>query len=148
MPKYFLPALLLLAACAPPATPSPDRGEPPNRWLALAQSDTAASADSVGTWIVRGCRGMFRVDRTCVERALYSVLDGAGVAKATAALDVMAARDASVRRESHPLSHGLGIAAYLLNVPPTWILVGVVVLLGIGILMATSRTKPRDPPAV
>jgi heme A synthase len=43
---------------------------------------------------------------------------------------------------------GLGIAAYLLNVPPTWILVGVVVLLGIGILMATSRTKPRDPPAV
>src|SRR5688572_18428492 len=41
---------------------------------------------------------------------------------------------------------GLGIAAYLLNVPPTWILVGVVVLLGIGILMATSRTKPRDPP--
>jgi len=43
---------------------------------------------------------------------------------------------------------GLGIAAYLLNVPPTWILVGVIVLLGIGVLMATSRTKPRDPPAV
>ena len=43
---------------------------------------------------------------------------------------------------------GLGIAAYLLNVPPVWILVGVVVLLGIGILMATSRTKRRDPPAV
>jgi heme A synthase len=43
---------------------------------------------------------------------------------------------------------GLGIAAYLLNVPPMWIVVGAVVLLGIGILMATSRTKPRDPPAV
>ena len=43
---------------------------------------------------------------------------------------------------------GLGIAAYLLNVPPVWILVGVVALLGIGILMATSRTKRRDPPAV
>lgn len=41
---------------------------------------------------------------------------------------------------------GLGIAAYLLNVPTTWILVGVIVLLGLGILMATSRTKPRDPP--
>ncbi len=40
---------------------------------------------------------------------------------------------------------GLGIAAYLLNVPTMWILVGVVVLIGIGILMATSRTKPRDP---
>ena len=43
---------------------------------------------------------------------------------------------------------GLGIAAYLLNVPPLWILVGAVVLLGLGILMATSRTKPRDPPTV
>ena len=41
---------------------------------------------------------------------------------------------------------GLGIAAYLLNVPPMWILVGAVILAGIGILMATSRTKPRDPP--
>lgn len=42
---------------------------------------------------------------------------------------------------------GLAIAAYLLNVPPTWIMVGVVILLGLGILMATSRTKPKDPPA-
>ena len=42
---------------------------------------------------------------------------------------------------------GLGIAAYLLNVPPMWIMVGVVVLLGLGILMATSRTKQKDPPA-
>ncbi len=42
---------------------------------------------------------------------------------------------------------GLAFAAYLLNVPGTWIGVGIIVLLGIGILMATSRTKPRDPPA-
>lgn len=42
---------------------------------------------------------------------------------------------------------GLAIAAFLLNVPPVWIIVGVVVMLGIGILMATTRTKPRDPPA-
>ena len=43
---------------------------------------------------------------------------------------------------------GLAMAAYLLNVPAMWIVVGVVVLIGIGVLMATSRTKPRDPPAV
>lgn len=42
---------------------------------------------------------------------------------------------------------GLAIAAYLLNVPTTWIAVGVIVLVGIGVLMATSRTKPRDPPS-
>jgi hypothetical protein len=41
---------------------------------------------------------------------------------------------------------GLAVAAYLLNVPTMWILVGVIVLVGIGILMATQRTKPRDPP--
>jgi uncharacterized membrane protein YiaA len=41
---------------------------------------------------------------------------------------------------------GLALAAYLLNVPTVWIAVGVVVLIGVGVLMATSRTKPRDPP--
>ena len=32
------------------------------------------------------------------------------------------------------------------NVPPIWIGVGVAGVIGIGILMATTRTKPRDPP--
>jgi uncharacterized membrane protein YiaA len=41
---------------------------------------------------------------------------------------------------------GLAMAAHLLNVPAMWIAVGVIVLIGIGVLMATSRTKPRDPP--
>ena len=42
---------------------------------------------------------------------------------------------------------GLAFAAYLLNIPSTWIGVGVIVLLGIGVLSATSRTKMRDPAA-
>ncbi len=42
---------------------------------------------------------------------------------------------------------GLAIAANLLNVPMEWIMVGVIVLIGLGVLMATSRTKPRDPQA-
>ncbi len=41
---------------------------------------------------------------------------------------------------------GLAMAAWLLNVPSLWIVTGVVVLIGLGILMATSRTKPKDPP--
>lgn len=43
---------------------------------------------------------------------------------------------------------GLAVGAYLLNAPTTWIAVGVIVLLGIGILSATSRTKQKDPPNV
>jgi uncharacterized membrane protein YiaA len=42
---------------------------------------------------------------------------------------------------------GLAIAAYLLNVPTMWIGVGVIVLVGIGILSATNRTKMKDPPS-
>jgi len=41
---------------------------------------------------------------------------------------------------------GVAIGAYYLNVPQIWIIVGIIILLGIGILMATSRTRPRDPP--
>lgn len=40
---------------------------------------------------------------------------------------------------------GLAFAAFLLNVPQTWIIVGVIVLVGIGVLSATTRTKMRDP---
>jgi uncharacterized membrane protein YiaA len=42
---------------------------------------------------------------------------------------------------------GLAAAAYLLNIPAVWIVVGVVVLVGAGVLSATSRTKMRDPTA-
>ncbi|HET7585777.1 MAG TPA: hypothetical protein VFK13_12755 [Gemmatimonadaceae bacterium] len=41
---------------------------------------------------------------------------------------------------------GLAVAAYLLNVSATWIAVGALVLLGIGIVTATSRTRQKDPP--
>ena len=43
---------------------------------------------------------------------------------------------------------GLAIGAYLLGVPTMWIAVGVICLIGVGVLMATSKTKPRDPPTV
>jgi hypothetical protein len=42
---------------------------------------------------------------------------------------------------------GLAIAAFLLNLPPLWIGVGAIILIGIGILTATSRTKMKDPPS-
>lgn len=42
---------------------------------------------------------------------------------------------------------GVAIGAYLLNVPTTWIAVGVIVLVGLGILTATSRTRQKDPPS-
>jgi hypothetical protein len=40
---------------------------------------------------------------------------------------------------------GLAGAAHLLDVPTEWIVVGVIVLIGIGILAASNR-KPPEPP--
>ena len=42
---------------------------------------------------------------------------------------------------------GLAIAASLLGVSTTWIAVGVIVMIGLGILMGVSRTKRPDPPS-
>jgi hypothetical protein len=40
---------------------------------------------------------------------------------------------------------GVAVAAYLLGAPTVWIVVGIIVLIGIGVISATNRTKPRDP---
>jgi uncharacterized membrane protein YiaA len=40
---------------------------------------------------------------------------------------------------------GIAIAAYMLHVQPQWIGVGALIMIGLGILTATQRTKPRDP---
>ena len=50
-----------------------------------------------------------------------------------------------LRQQGHDVV-GLAVAAYLIGVPQMWIAVGVIVLIGIGILTGTSRTKTKDPP--
>jgi hypothetical protein len=40
---------------------------------------------------------------------------------------------------------GLALGAYLLHVPPMWIGVGVIVLVGIGILTGVTSTRRPDP---
>jgi drug/metabolite transporter (DMT)-like permease len=42
---------------------------------------------------------------------------------------------------------GLIYGAYLIHIPHTWIIVGALVFVGLGIMSAVSRTKRRDPPA-
>jgi hypothetical protein len=40
---------------------------------------------------------------------------------------------------------GLTYAAYLLHVPTRWVVVGVSVLLGLGILKGVKATRQKDP---
>jgi NADH:ubiquinone oxidoreductase subunit 6 (subunit J) len=42
---------------------------------------------------------------------------------------------------------GLAWGAMVAGVPQIYIMVGAVVLLGIGIVSAVKRTRPKDPPA-
>ncbi|WP_425409430.1 hypothetical protein [Hyphococcus sp.] len=44
------------------------------------------------------------------------------------------------------LAIGLGVAAHLLGVPPIWIGVGALVILGAGIMSAAAKTKRKDAP--
>lgn len=39
---------------------------------------------------------------------------------------------------------GLGIGAHLMNMPPRWIGVGVLVMIGIGVISGVSSTRNRD----
>jgi hypothetical protein len=40
---------------------------------------------------------------------------------------------------------GLTYGAYLLHIPTRWIVVGVIVLLGLGILKGVKATRQKDP---
>jgi len=40
---------------------------------------------------------------------------------------------------------GLAMGANLMHVPPRWIGVGVVILVGLGLLTAVTKTRQRDP---
>ena len=42
---------------------------------------------------------------------------------------------------------GLAIAAHLLHVSPTWIGVGVLCLIGLGIIFGVQNTRQKDPPS-
>ena len=42
---------------------------------------------------------------------------------------------------------GLIYGAFLIHVPQTWIIVGALVIIGMGIMSAVSHTKSRDRPS-
>ena len=43
---------------------------------------------------------------------------------------------------------GMGWLATVMGVSQTYIMIGAVILLGIGIITAVSRTRQKDPPAI
>ncbi|HEX2202846.1 MAG TPA: hypothetical protein VHG91_06100 [Longimicrobium sp.] len=99
----------LAAGCAPSkgeATPAPD-GPAKREWTA------ASTADEIAAWAAEGCRqAEWEARQTCLEGALVSTIEPAGVDRTMGALLKLAAADEDIRREGHVLAHGIGIAAY------------------------------------
>jgi uncharacterized membrane protein len=42
---------------------------------------------------------------------------------------------------------GLIYGAWLIHIPQTWIVVGSLIVIGLGVMSAVSQTKRRDPPS-
>lgn len=42
---------------------------------------------------------------------------------------------------------GLIYGAWLIHIPQTWIIVGSLVMIGLGVMSAVSHTKRKDPPS-
>ena len=107
-------ALALLGGCARQQASSSSAASeeaPASGGLAQVEWTPAASPDSIAAWALAGCRGAS--DRgQCVEQALISVIQPAGVDKAMAALLRAVAADTTLRGDGHALAHGIGIAAY------------------------------------
>jgi len=64
--------------------------------------------EMIAAWAQRRCG--HRQD--CLEKALTSVIQPAGVDKVMGALKLLADRDPEIAREGHVYAHGIGIAAY------------------------------------
>ena len=41
---------------------------------------------------------------------------------------------------------GLALGAHLAGMPPAWIGVGIIILIGIGVLMGVTKTQRKAPP--
>ncbi|HEU0016290.1 MAG TPA: hypothetical protein VFQ45_21605 [Longimicrobium sp.] len=108
-------AAALLAACGPTtrtATRRPATESGPPTTLAAAAWTPQSSATEIGRWAREGCRRAREGRQPCIERALVSLIDPAGIGKAMEVLDTLVTADPDVRANAHALAHGLGIAAY------------------------------------
>ncbi|HEX6913114.1 MAG TPA: hypothetical protein VF142_22075 [Longimicrobium sp.] len=103
---------LLAGACMPGGAGTGPAPQEPEATLAPAEWNAQSPAGEIATWAWQGCRRAPRGRDACIERALVSLIDQAGIGKSMEVLDTLATRDDGVRSNAHPLAHGLGIAAY------------------------------------
>ncbi|HEX6748727.1 MAG TPA: hypothetical protein VF092_15625 [Longimicrobium sp.] len=78
---------------------------------ATAHWTRGTTARDIAGWTRRNCRPAWHYQE-CVEKALVSSIDSAGVDKAMGALLLLAGQDSNIARDGHVFAHGIGIAAY------------------------------------
>jgi hypothetical protein len=120
--RYKLKTAALIALCAATplvaaqCAPSPRSSAPPEDpaapgRLAEVTWTPRSSPERIADWALEGCRG-HQERAKCIENALISAIQPAGVDRVMAALLVVARKDEDVQRDGHVFAHGIGIAAY------------------------------------
>ncbi|MFL5539251.1 MAG: hypothetical protein ACJ8J0_09670 [Longimicrobiaceae bacterium] len=117
--------LALVAACAAASLAASQCASPKNSRTAATAADSPgvghlapatwtrqSTPDEIAQWVRRGCGGAVVHQDECIEKALVSVIEPAGVDKAMAALLLLSKDVDVVSRDGHVFAHGIGIAAY------------------------------------
>lgn len=108
-------ASLAASQCASPknSRTAPTAGDSPGvAHLAPATWTRQSTPAEIAEWVHRGCGGAVVHQDECIERALTSVIEPAGVDKAMRALLILSREEDVVSRDGHVFAHGIGIAAY------------------------------------
>ena len=117
--------LALVAACAAASLAASQCASPKNSGSAAAAADSPtvgrlapatwtrqSTPAEIAQWVRRGCGSPVVHQQECIEKALTSVIDPAGVDKAMGALLLLSKDVDVVSRDGHVFAHGIGIAAY------------------------------------
>jgi hypothetical protein len=111
MVAFCAAASLAASQCGPSRSSQPTDEAPTPGRLEARTWTPQDSPDSIAAWVLAGCRG--RADKgQCVEKALISTIQPAGVDRTMAALLIVADKDGDIGRDGHVYAHGIGIAAY------------------------------------
>ncbi|HEU4455638.1 MAG TPA: hypothetical protein VFR81_21415 [Longimicrobium sp.] len=112
MVAFCAAASLAASQCGPSRSSRQPTDEAPAPGRLEARTWTPQSSpDSIAAWVLAGCRGRSNKGE-CVEKALISTIEPAGVDRSMAALLIVAGKDEDIRRDGHVYAHGIGIAAY------------------------------------
>jgi hypothetical protein len=104
-------ASLAASQCASSSRPGAAADAAPTGDTATPRWTHDTSPQQIAGWARRNCRSGPH-QQECVEKALTSAIDSAGVDRVMSALGILAGQDSDIAVDGHVYAHGIGISAY------------------------------------